>query len=89
MAEPAPRIAREPATPEAGLESRPVSAEAESPPVDGRQPDQDASAAVGRIGWAVTVLTLLVGTVLLGIKGDRGYAIVTGVVALSALINLL
>lgn len=72
--------------PDQGLQSGPVDAPAEPSPAP-----EPASEPVdlGRISWAIVVLALLVGMVVLLAKGDYGYAIVTFAVGVSAAINLL
>ena len=44
---------------------------------------------LGRIAWMITTLACAVATVVVLIRGDRGYAVVAFAVALSAGINLL
>jgi hypothetical protein len=44
---------------------------------------------LGRIAWTITTLACLVATVVVLIRGDRGYAVVALAVAVSAGINLL
>jgi hypothetical protein len=44
---------------------------------------------LGRIAWLITTLVCAVATVVVLIRGDRGYAVVAFAVALSAGINLL
>lgn len=64
-------------------------ADVENPPGNGAPGAGGPSGVdLGRIAWLLTVLTLLVGVLVLAIKRDWGYAIVTAVVALSAAINL-
>ncbi len=77
------------AAPPAEVESREAMSEVDNPPGDGA-PSHGAPGGldVGRIGWLLTVLTLLVGVLVLALKRDWGYATVTAVVALSAAINL-
>ena len=67
-------------------------AEGDNPPVTETIPapeDLSESAPdLGRIGWGVITLALLVAMVALGIRGDIGYAAVTLAVAAAAAINL-
>jgi hypothetical protein len=44
---------------------------------------------LGRIAWMITTLACVLATVIVLIKGDRGYAAVAFAVAVSAGINLL
>jgi len=64
-------------------EHRPNSA-VEQPPVEGL----GLNLNLGRLAWLATVATLVVGGVLLALRGDYGYASVAGVVALAAAINV-
>lgn len=67
-----------------------MAAEADTPPRDGgRGTGRSGGVDVGRIGWLLTALTCLAGVLVLALKRDWGYAIVTAVVAASAAINLL
>jgi hypothetical protein len=43
---------------------------------------------LGRLAWLLTVITLLAGMAVLGLKGDYGYAATALAVALAAAINL-
>ena len=44
---------------------------------------------LGRIAWMITTFVCVVATVIVLIRGDRGYAVVAFAVAVSAGINLL
>ena len=44
---------------------------------------------LARISWLVTVVACLVAVLVLGLRGDYGYAAVTFAVAVSAAINLI
>jgi hypothetical protein len=44
---------------------------------------------LGRIAWMITTFVCAVATVVVLIRGDRGYAVVAFAVAVSAGINLL
>jgi len=43
---------------------------------------------LGRIAWIITTLACVVATVIVLIRGDRGYAVVAFAVAVSAGINV-
>jgi hypothetical protein len=92
---PEPRLAS-PDPPEPRLaspdprERRLASAGADAEPLEEVPADDAVKAPVdlGRVAWALTVLGFVIGCVVLGLRGDYGYAATAGVVALAAAINL-
>jgi len=65
-----------------------TAAPAAQPPPE-RPGELRAAIDLGRVAWLLTVLTLLAGMAVLGLKGDYGYAATALAVALAAAINLL
>lgn len=74
-------------------ESEPVQAEREDVPVDESIPaggeHEQSGLDLARLAWLLTSLAFLIAMVVLGLRGDLGYAAVTLAVALAAAINLL
>lgn len=80
----APRPAPPPAQP-AVEETQPVVEDTIPAPDD---LTDSSSVDLSRIAWSITTLAFLIAMVVLGLRGDMGYAGVTAAVAVAAGINL-
>ena len=58
-------------------------------PAPDRTPDENGGMTLARASWSITAAVLFVFGAILLIEGYIGYAIVTLVISLAALINLL